>query len=104
MAGGRFRRRGTAVNVRYFFGHCKLLFGFWQVDYEQRIKQLEDDMRHEQSMRKIMGERLDAHDISFGAVKQIIVETERIVQKTAENLEKLTALLLRTHSNGNPKD
>lgn len=75
-----------------------------QMDYEQRINQLEEDLRHTRSMQKIMSERLDAHDTSFGAIKQILVETERIVQQTAQQLQQLTALLLRTHSNGNPKD
>ena len=74
------------------------------MDYEQRIKQLEQDVRHEQVMRRIMGDRLDAHDLSLGAVRQILTEIAHSQQRTQEQLEQLTELLVRNHSNGKSKD
>jgi len=81
---------------------------------EQRIKVLEEEMRHEQEMRRIRGERLDAHDASFAFVRdtldvvgvrldKLTVHLEQIAEmqaKTEGMLQDLIQAITRTHGNG----
>lgn len=88
------------------------------MDYEQRIKELEEGLRHEQAQRRLMTQHLDAHDTSLMAVKQIQLDTAQMQLKTEASLQQLEAaqlkteamlqnlieLLTRSHTNGGSKD
>ncbi len=84
---------------------------------EQRTRQLEEEMRHEQEMRRLQGERLDAHDASFAAVRttldivgtrldQITIRLEQIAEmqaKTESMLQDLIRAITTEHKNGKQK-
>lgn len=59
------------------------------MDTEWKIKQLEEEARHEKAMRELQGTRLDAHDRSIAAIHEILDRTER-------NIEALAAAQLIT--------
>lgn len=81
---------------------------------EQRIRQLEEEMRHEQEMRRLQGDRLDAHDASLSHVSTLLetitsrldLTTMAIDQlvasqaKTEAMLQNLIEAITRDHSNG----
>jgi hypothetical protein len=88
---------------------------------EWKLKQMDEELRHEQAMRKLQSERLDSHDASFDhcitAFDRIRASLEEIVQvqkqfavdhaifaeeqaKTDSMLRDLIAALTNTGGNG----
>jgi hypothetical protein len=59
------------------------------MDYETRIKVLEEEMRHERALSELRGQRLDAHDASFNSIREILLHTAEIQEKFALDLAKL---------------
>ena len=77
---------------------------------ELRIKQLEEEMRHEQAMAKLRAERLDAHDRSIDTLRELMRDlTENVgklqeeTAKTQTMLQSLIQLIAAEHSNGHSK-
>jgi predicted transcriptional regulator len=84
------------------------------MDDEVKIRQLEEQLRHEKTMRKLQADRLDTHDQSFDHVisgfDAIQRNLEEIVQvqkqfavdqaKTDSMLRDLIAALTKTGGNG----
>lgn len=78
---------------------------------ELRIKQLEEELRHEQAMRLLQGQRLDTHDDSLAAVRATLdVVGTRLDQlavmqtKTESMLQNLIQILTKEHANGKAKE
>ena len=63
------------------------------MDLEQRIEKLEEEMRHERTMRRFHESRLDAHDASFDAVREILKETASQIQQGQAEMGELRALV-----------
>ena len=84
------------------------------MDTELKIKQLEEELRHEQEMRRLQGGRMDAYDRSFAAIHATLdVVTSRLAViteiqheftisqgKTDSMLRDLIQAITRDHSNG----
>jgi len=84
------------------------------MDLDWKIKQLEENLRHEQEMRKLQGDRLDTHDQHFAQlhltlteITNTINETNRLVAqlaveqtKTEMMLQNLIQTIAREHTNG----
>jgi len=77
---------------------------------EVRIKQLEEESRHEHAMRLLQGGRIDAHDVTLDRVgiqfEQIGVQIKELVvaqAKTEAMLQDLIRVIAREHSNGGSK-
>jgi len=62
------------------------------MDTEWKLKQLDELMRHETVMRELQGNRLDSHDRSIAAIREIMERTET-------NIEALSAAQLVTEQN-----
>lgn len=60
------------------------------MDYEFRIKQAELELAHFREMQALRGDRLDSHDRSIDAMKQILDGILVTVNRTAANLDVLT--------------
>jgi hypothetical protein len=87
------------------------------VDAEWKIKQLEEEARHEHAMRLLHGQRLDTHDEGFGHIQRTLdavagrlQEITQIQQqfaidqaKTELMLRELIQAITREHSNGKGK-
>jgi len=74
---------------------------------ELRIKQLEEEMRHEQAMAKLRAERMDAHDRSINALRELMgeltINVAKLQEETAKTqtmLQSLIQILAAEHSNG----
>jgi uncharacterized protein YajQ (UPF0234 family) len=74
---------------------------------EWRIKQLEEELRHEVAMRELQGQRLDTHDTSIAAVNATLAvvatrldQLAAIQTQTAKMLQDLIQAITRDHSNG----
>src|SRR5262252_34578 len=65
------------------------------MDYEHKIKLLEEEMRHEQELAKLRGQRLDAHDASFNSIREILKETARMQQQFAVDIARLESGLAK---------
>ena len=86
------------------------------MDYDWRIKQLEEETRHEKAMRELHAGHLDAHDRSFAAIKDTLETVRRRLEeitqiqlqfavdqaKTDMMLRDLIGTIAREHSNGKP--
>ena len=79
--------------------------------FEQRLEKVEEAVRHEREMRRLNDARLDAHDTSFDAIRQILDEAARIVKDTAAQQQRTDAMvnelvqaLLRGRQNGGAHD
>ena len=77
------------------------------MDYDQRIKQLEDEVRHEREMRLIHATHLSALDSSNAYIREMLADTVKVVKDTAVNLYKLelevsnlVRAITKDHSNG----
>jgi hypothetical protein len=84
------------------------------MDYDWRIRQLEEEARHEKAMREIHASDLDVHDRGISAIDASLaaigsrleeitaVQMKAAVEqaKTEKMLQDLTALLTRTNANG----
>ena len=84
---------------------------------EWRIKQLEEELRHEVAMRALQGDRLDAHDQSIDAIRATLdvvatrldgvtvrLDQLAIMQtKTESMLQDLIRAITAEHSNGKGK-
>ena len=77
------------------------------MDYEFKLRQVEEEARHEKAMRKLQGERLDAHDSTIAAIQLILERTERNIEAltvtqtvTEQKLQNLIDLIAREHTNG----
>ena len=87
------------------------------VDQELRLRALEEEQRHHEAMRRLQGDRLDAHDRSIAAIagvaadiKQIAVEFGTLNARLAAidarlvaveiRLDKLIDVLRKDHTNG----
>jgi hypothetical protein len=57
---------------------------------EWRIKQLEEETRHETAMRQLQGQRLDAHDASIGTVISTLASVASRLDSVAIRLDELT--------------
>lgn len=66
------------------------------MDTEWKIKLLEEELRHEQAMRQLHGNRLDAHDRSITAIHEILDRTERNIEALSTDLKALTAAVAET--------
>jgi hypothetical protein len=53
------------------------------MDYEIKLKQMAEELRHEVEMRKLQASHLDTHDASFAQVREILAAT-------AEQLHQLS--------------
>jgi hypothetical protein len=87
------------------------------MDHEIRIRQLEEEIRHEQAMRHLQGDRLDAHDLSVASLDAILqvvgTRLDQVSEKLAEVAElqaqnaaairDLTQAIIRDRSNGHTK-
>jgi len=87
-----------------------------EMDYDWKIKQLEEEVRHEKAMRELHRNHLDAHDRSIMAVdatlEAIKLRLEEITgiqkqfavdqAKTDMMLRDLISTIAREHSNGKP--
>jgi hypothetical protein len=67
------------------------------MDYELKIRRLEEETRHEKAMRELQGERLDLHDQSFdhtiAAFAAVGVQLEKIAEiqnRTEKNIEAIS--------------
>lgn len=60
------------------------------MDTEWKLKQLEEEARHEKAMRELQGNRLDAHDRSIAAIHEILDRTERNIERTDQNVQALS--------------
>jgi hypothetical protein len=74
------------------------------MDYEWKIKRIEEEARHEKAMRELQSSRMDAHDNSISAIQVILERTERNIEaltitRTATE-QKLQTLTAREHTNG----
>jgi hypothetical protein len=74
------------------------------MDAEWKIKQLEEEARHEKAMRELQGTRLDAHDRSIAAIREILERTEKniealsVAQSSSDGmLKELAAAQMDTH-------
>jgi len=77
---------------------------------ELRLKILEEDVRHEQAISKLRGERLDAHDTSIEGLKDLmgeltvnVVKLQEETAKTQAMLQSLIQIIAAEHSNGGGK-
>jgi len=84
------------------------------MDIEFKLKQIEEEARHEKAMREFHSTHLDAHDSSIAAIQVILERTEKnidaltidvsalaVSQKhTDKMLQDLIALLTRENTNG----
>jgi hypothetical protein len=84
------------------------------MDYERKIKQIEEETRHENAMRLLQAEHLDAHDTSIAAIQKILERTEKNIETltadvisltasqtaTQQMLKDLIAAMAREHTNG----
>jgi hypothetical protein len=61
------------------------------MDYEWRIKLLEEEARHEKAMRELQGTRLNSHDRSIEAIHAILDRTEQNIEQLSVGLKELTA-------------
>ncbi|MBZ5619769.1 MAG: hypothetical protein LAQ69_13745 [Acidobacteriia bacterium] len=61
------------------------------MDYDWKIKQLEEEARHEKAMRELQSNRLDTHDRSIAAIQIILERTEKNIEATDKNIASLTA-------------
>jgi len=76
------------------------------MDYEWKLKQLEEEARHEKAMRELQGGRLDAHDRSIAAISAILERTEKNIEAlVAAQLvtEQMLQGLIKSLSAGNGK-
>jgi hypothetical protein len=60
------------------------------MDYEHRIKLLEEELRHEQALAELRAQRLDAHDSSFDSIREILAQTASAQAKTESLVNQLT--------------
>ena len=67
------------------------------MDAEWKIKQLEEEARHEKAMRELQGTRLDAHDRSIAAIHKILERTEKNIEALDGALKELAAAQMDTH-------
>jgi hypothetical protein len=86
------------------------------MDDDWRIKQLEEETRHEKAMRELHAGHLDAHDRSFAAIKDTLETVRRRLEETSQivkdlaiaqsrtemALANLIDTIVREHSNGKP--
>jgi polysaccharide pyruvyl transferase WcaK-like protein len=63
------------------------------MDYEWKIKQLEEEARHEKAMRELQGTRLDAHDRSIAAIHEILDRTERNIEALSVSQSQTSGML-----------
>jgi len=77
------------------------------MDYEFRMRQLEEEMRHAQAMEKLKGERLDVQDRSIEAIREIqkqfaldLEATRALVAETAALVKVLVTALIGERQNG----
>lgn len=63
------------------------------MDYEQKIKALEEDIRHWRTLKELHDERLNAHDRSIAAIHEILAESARIQAETGRMLQDLIKAL-----------
>ena len=63
------------------------------MDYEWKIKQLEEEARHEKAMRELQGARLDAHDRSVAAIHEILDRTERNIEALSVSQSQTNGML-----------
>jgi len=68
------------------------------MDYEHRIKLLEEEMRLMRFLSDLRNDRLDAHDRSFGAIREILRSTAENLDRLEVNLARLEADLAQTQS------
>lgn len=54
---------------------------------EQRIERLEEEVRHERSMRELQSERMNVHDRLFHAIQAHHAETARLLKETATQMQ-----------------
>jgi len=73
------------------------------MDAEYRLKVLEEEMRHEQAMAQLRGERLDAHDRSIEALREMLGHLIAQVDKTQAMLQSLIQIIAAEHANGEKK-
>ena len=66
------------------------------MDYEWKIKQLEEEVRHEKAMRELQGTRLDTHDRSIAAIREILERTVQNIEAMSAGLKDLTAVQAET--------
>jgi len=63
------------------------------MDYEWKIKQLEEEARHEKAMRELQGARLDAHDRSVAAIHEMLDRTERNIEALSVSQSQTNGML-----------
>jgi len=61
--------------------------------YEWKIKQLEEEARHEKAMRELQGTRLDAHDRRIAAIHEILDRTERNIEALSVSQSQTDGML-----------
>ena len=81
------------------------------MDYEWKIKQLEEEARHEKAMRELQGDRLDTHDHSIGLILGMLERTAKNVEVMSElqiatqiMLQDLIKLMIKPGTNGGKAD
>ena len=77
------------------------------MDYALKIRRLEEEARHEKTMRELQGERLDIHDRHFELLDGILERTEKNIEAlsvsqvlTQKMLQDLIELLTKPGGNG----
>lgn len=77
------------------------------MDYELKIKALEEDIRHWNTLKELHGGRLDANDRSIAAIHEIISRVELQLERNAiqqgetdRMLKDLIAALTASRPNG----
>ena len=65
---------------------------------EWKLKQMEEELRHEQAMRALARERLDAHDRSLDAVQAILDGVARHLEETGRRLDQVAVQQAKTES------
>jgi len=66
------------------------------MDFEQKIKQLEEDFRHEYALRELQGNRLDTHDIHLTVVNATLDRIATQLSLVADRQTKITEQQFKT--------
>lgn len=79
------------------------------MDYEFRITLAEKELAHLREMQDLMRGRMNAHDTSIEALRDLQAHTEANIQanqaaiaELTRNVNQLVQALLREHTNGKP--
>jgi hypothetical protein len=65
---------------------------------EQKLAQITEEMRHEQAMRRLQGDRLDSHDLSLAAIRATLDAVASRLDQTSMLVQQLTVSQAQTEA------